>query len=217
MLRLSLFAQFDLDAAPESGMGFHLVEFDLDRSRVQGLALNASLVPLESDLGLVQERLPFERLAKSAPELIDPANLRVLRREHLQRGTKLSQLMGVRTSGVSEAPIEFSESGSRYFRFSAFRDDRRILEDGSLRPGTYATTDADGAQVKTGLEAVDRYALPNPDPAVHRFRIAPRTKTPLRQGIVQPAYGHRGGGTEIIFEMGTNPGSLIDHAVLPER
>jgi len=45
-------------------------------------------------------------------------------------------------------------------------------------PGSYATTEADAKNVKTGKEAVARYALPNPDPASYVYTIKPKP-TPI--------------------------------------
>jgi len=72
-----------------------------------------------------------------------------------------------------------------------------------LLPGTYATTAADAARVATGTQAVARYALPNPTPAIHRFTIQPPVGTNLQRGIAQPAYGQPGGGVEVIFTAGS--------------
>ena len=76
----------------------------------------------------------------------------------------------------------------------ATKDDARINHaDGSVLPGTYVTTQADGLRITNGKEPVERYALPNPDPAVHRFWLKPPARIQVRRGTVQPANGHQGG------------------------
>ena len=70
--------------------------------------------------------------------------------------------------------------------------------------------------VSTGEQAVERYALPNPTPAVYRFRIDPTAGTQHQAGIVQPAYGHAGGGVEVLFTAGTAEDTVSGPAVLPE-
>ena len=50
---------------------------------------------------------------------------------------------------------------------------------------------------------MERYALPNSDPASYQFTIEPKKGTQLKRGIVQPANGHQGGGVEVIFTEGT--------------
>src|SRR2546422_11373922 len=57
--------------------------------------------------------------------------------------------------------------------------------------------------VKTGLEAVARYALPNRKPAIYVFTVKPLKDTPIQHGIVQPAFGQPGGGVEVLFCDGT--------------
>src|SRR5207245_1474422 len=91
-----------------------------------------------------------------------------------------------------------------FMRFTAYKNDRRITANNGLLPGTYATTDADSRNVKTGEQAVERYALPDPKPAKYRFRVVPTKNTEYREGTVQPAYGHKGGGVEVLFDQGTS-------------
>ena len=74
---------------------------------------------------------------------------------------------------------------------------------GAILPGIYATTEEDAKHVKTGRDAVKRYALPNPAPAVYVFTIDPPLRTNLKRGVAQPAYGQPGGGVEVIFVNGS--------------
>lgn len=60
-----------------------------------------------------------------------------------------------------------------------------------------------------------RYALPNPKPAIFRFKIDPLQGTELRRGTVQPAFGHNGGGVEVLFDNGTDDGTVSGPKVLP--
>ncbi|MBU3666218.1 MAG: hypothetical protein FGM15_10150 [Chthoniobacterales bacterium] len=93
-------------------------------------------------------------------------------------------------------------------RFSTFKNDHRITEQGSLLPDSYATTLADSKNVSTGSEAVQRYALPNDDPAVFVFDIKPMEQTLIKRGIVQENFGKPGGGVEVIFCVGTGPDTV---------
>jgi hypothetical protein len=68
---------------------------------------------------------------------------------------------------------------------------------------------------ETGMDAVRRYALPNPDPAVHRFFLKPLAAIPVRRGTVQPAYGRPGGGAEVIFEEGAPAGTKYEQDEIP--
>jgi len=101
-------------------------------------------------------------------------------------------------------------------RFTAYLNDRRITPEKGLLPGTYATTEEDSRVVATGEQAVERYALPNPMPAVYRFRIDPKPGTSHQAGVVQPAYGHVGGGVEVLFTAGTAGDTVSGPTVLPE-
>src|SRR5436190_1959944 len=64
-------------------------------------------------------------------------------------------------------------------------------------------------------EAVERYALPNPDPATHRFYLRPPAPIPVRRGTVQPANGHQGGGDEVIFDNGAPAKTRYKQDVIP--
>lgn len=85
-----------------------------------------------------------------------------------------------------------------------------------MQPGTFATTAEDAEHVKTGRDAVIRYALENKKSANKRFTITPATDTRLQRGIVQPAYGEPGGGVEVIFVDGTCDYSVSAPDILPE-
>ena len=110
-------------------------------------------------------------------------------------------------AGAKENPIEDSRPGEAFLRFSAYLEDPRIRPDGSVSDGTYVTTREDGNHVKTGAEAVERYALPNSEPAVYRFHLEPPKQVKVRRGTVRPAFGHAGGGEEAIFEEGAPAGT----------
>jgi hypothetical protein len=82
-------------------------------------------------------------------------------------------------------------------------------------PGTYATTEEDAKHVKTGRDAVKRYALPNPKPAVYVLTIDPPIRTKLKRGVAQPAYGQPGGGVEVIFVNGSPDQTVTGPAQIP--
>lgn len=69
--------------------------------------------------------------------------------------------------------------------------------------------------MKTGAEAVERYALPNPEPAVHQLWLRPPDPIPVRRGTVQPAFGHKGGADEVIFETGAPTGTCHKRDSIP--
>ena len=97
------------------------------------------------------------------------------------------------------------------------RHDRRIRPDGSVLPGTYATTENDARMAPSGLAAVGRYALPNPVPAVHRFLLVPPQPVQIFCGTVAPNFGQAGGGVEVRFDRGAPSGSLHSRTAIPDR
>jgi hypothetical protein len=118
---------------------------------------------------------------------------------------------------AKDSPIILTASGEDFMRFSAYENDIRITEKRGLTPGTFGTTAEDGRTVKTGREAVARYALENKKSANKRFTITPPKDTEIRQGIVAPAYGEPGGGVEVIFVNGTPDATVSQPDILPEE
>lgn len=102
-------------------------------------------------------------------------------------------------------------AGDRFWRVSAYENDRRITPDRQLVRGTYVTTDADVGFIASGLGAVGRYALPNPFPARYVFAVRPRRGTPVALGTVRPQYGQSGGGIEGVFDKSTGLWSVSNH------
>jgi hypothetical protein len=158
-------------------MGYQFVEVKVkDRDlRREVLVFNGEFAAESGGRIIVREGMQEVQkrrlqLALQVPD--DGVSLRVLTRtEAVTKG--LLESSGYRAKGAtaSDGAIELSRYEEPFLRFSAFADDLRILPDGSVRPGTYVTTHDDGTTfVKTGMDAVRRYALPNPDPAVHRFQ-----------------------------------------------
>lgn len=161
---------------PESGMGWQVVE-------VQRLYLHSFVLIINAQEAV--ERAGKISLVKGGAdphwiraELEDPSTefrIAVLPAND-QRAWNLIGAKDVRAGGgpASDEPVVQSNEAERFLRFSAFENDLRILEDGSVRSGTYVTTHLDGiTHVRTGMDAVRRYALPNPDPAVNRFYLRP--------------------------------------------
>jgi hypothetical protein len=116
----------------------------------------------------------------------------------------------------SQAPEQPTNRGDEFRRFSAFENDRRVTAEGGLLPATYGTTAEDARHVRTGTDAVRRYALPNPDPAKYEFVILPPGGTMIQEGIVEPAYGQPGGGVEIIFVKDSPSKTVTGGRALPD-
>jgi hypothetical protein len=205
-------------------MGYQVVEFTQGpEKRVRGVAYNSELfstIPIEERLLLFKG---YETLLKAA-EVLPSLHIREI--AVIDRATLLKEAsyrhfadsLELRNSnaGAADAPDEYSRVGDRFKRFTAYRNDRRITTGHGLLPGTYATTEEDARNVRTGKEAVARYALPNPKPAVFRFTIAPIEKTKLRRGIVQPAFGQPGGGVEVFFVDGSVDNTVTGPDQIPD-
>ena len=202
-------------------MGYQVVDVTTTLSeRTPVLILNAQSALDEAEVRSRFGQVPsgygraLERLADSRSY----ENIRVLSATELsRRGLFVSRSVRGDRGPADEAIPERSQRDERFIRFSAFANDLRIQEDGSVLPGTYATTYADGMGVGTGTEAVERYALPNPDPAVNRFHLKPSQIVPLRRGTVQPANGRRGEGAEILLDSGAPSGTHSGSDEIPAR
>jgi hypothetical protein len=209
MLKLVTDESRTLLRQPESGMGYQFVEAVTKDGQIKhGVVYNAELLSLDAEHNidrLLMKQRTAAGMLNSAPSAAGQfRSIKVV-------GTRLvaeSTRSAAKAGGAADAPRGRTNAGDAFYRFSAFENDHRVTPEGRLLPGSYATTKADGDKVKTGKEAVERYALPNDEPASYRFSIAPERGTAIQSGIVQPANGHKGGGVEVIFRDGTQ-----DHTV----
>lgn len=214
----------ELVALPESGMGYQLVEFMTDDNRRhEGIAFNAEY--------LIGRDEPRTRLIETATIALAKVELlagkphavvREIRLLEQARGSALGfgvreagSPYGAKTAPAQDAPVELTRAGEVFVRFSAYADDKRVLADGSIAAGTFATTAGDAVHVQTGKQAVMRYALPNSDPAVNRFILRPPEPAPIQYGTAQPAYGQPGGGVEVLFRAGSAPRTLVHRDKIP--
>ncbi len=209
MLKLTEAQTRSLLAQPETGMGYQEVEATLRNNTVEkGIVYNAELMfeGTESRSILKLSSYPTVlKVARSAGDEIK--SLRVIRtREGLKSLSTTRDAPGAvkKSAGpAKDAPVEKTKADEVFKRFSAYPNDRRVAADNSLVPGSFATTEDDAKNVKTGKEAVARYALANPEPASYVHTIKPKKDTDVQRGIVEPANGQPGGGVEVIFTSGT--------------
>jgi hypothetical protein len=216
--------QRELIAQPESGMGYQNVAIKLRNGETRlGTAFNAEFLLYSGESPSLLERIsePSERLLLLQENQLgfgdEILSLRVLRSEAdvSTRVRESSASTQTSSGGASDAPEEELQEEEKFKRFSAYANDRRVTANGGLVPGTYATTEEDAKHVKTGRDAVKRYALPNPAPAIHVFTIEPPVRTKLKRGIAQPAYGQPGGGVEVIFVNGSPDKTVTGPATIP--
>jgi hypothetical protein len=203
-------------------MGFQFVEMtSWDNKNSLGVVYNAELFLFEEEFMLAGDLHKFEDLRTSAKDSEDTIReLRVIPTYLPMPSTDLIKESEASfetfPNGAADAPVETMRTIAVFKRFSAYQNDRRITGDRALLPGTYGTTEEDARYVKTGKEAVARYALPNPMPAVYIFSIKPAGNTRLQKGIVQPKFGQPGGGVEVLFLEGTTSHTVTGPSVIPK-
>jgi hypothetical protein len=213
MLRLDINSKGKLLAQPESGMGYQIVEaITYDKKVKHGIVSNAELLLFENEPRLSLTTTACARLLNEAKSSI----AEIYDFHVLPRTTSAAPAFALKETAIGygkiarpakDAPIETTKEKEVFKRFLAYEEDNRITPDGSLLPGAHATTEEDAKNVRTGKEAVARYALPNPKPASNVFTIRPHKVTLIQYGIVEPAYGQPGSGVEVIFTKGTDPGT----------
>ena len=138
------------------------------------------------------------------------------RLEYLLESRRLSLMAA--NAAAELAPITLTEAAEIFRRFCAYAKDRRITPGRGVTPGTFATTKEDAdANVKTGIDAVARYALADSKPASNVFTISPAKDTELKRGTVQPANNQLGGGVEVIFVNGLPDGTVTGPVLIPDR
>lgn len=157
----------------------------------------------------------FRRLANrrlvAANSAYGPERDRLMTENHMYE-------FSAKSAAAEDAPVTLSVAGEAFKRFSAFANDRRVTAKMGLLAGTFATTKEDAeANVKTGADAVIRYALPSSAPASNVFTIAPPFDTDLKRGTTQPANNQVGGGVEVIFINGSPDGTVTGPAKIPDK
>ena len=195
---------------PESGMGYQIVKAEYNRGPIKGVAYNAELIVFDHENRRIITFEQYQELVKIAStdtSLIKSISV-IPPQPTLMRS--VYQISEEKPFGkpATEGEIEETKKNEIFKRFTSYRNDRRITARGGLIRGTYATTEEDARNVNTGKEAVEIYALPNPNPAKYRFTIEPEEDTNIQKGKVQPAFGHKGGGVEVIFVDGTTDNTV---------
>jgi len=208
-----------LQALPESGMGFQLVEGQVLGIRKPLLVLNSeqaldlSSVKLEEGddptiilrngmriVHALNEEMTGTMFGAPAPN-----NFRLL-------STRIPNASG--SGGAAGGPLIHAaplsslvkkmklKKARAFHRFSAFNPDRRVDSlTGNFLPGTYACPESEVPFVPTGFVAVGRFALPNILAASHHYEIEAPPGTDVEFGTVAPAFGQSGGGVEAYFQF----------------
>jgi len=214
----------------EYGMGYQKVIATLDTGvRENGIIVNAEVFMNDAERAskemfdkwevIIEEARKSQRSVVEVQLVRRPAEgLRGVRRVAVNAKKALLQESLAAVGPAKDAPVTLTLEGEAFKRFSAYANDRRVTASRGLTSGTFATTreDAD-AHVKTGTDAVHRYALENKTPASNMFTITPPEQTNLQRGIVEPAYGEPGGGVEVIFVKGSPDGTVTGPKRIPDK
>lgn len=223
IIRLAGLLMNDLLQKPETGMGYQVVEVTTLRNEIRrAIVYNAELLVFEKEPHVRRVAATYADLIGMAQSSKDTIKrVRAQSRFEVQpvfAGGAVSsgaRFKSLDSSGADDASADKTGNAEVFKRFTAYRNDHRITPSGGLVAGTYATTEQDAKNVKSGQEAVERYALPNPQPAVHVFTIRPPTKTKVKRGFVQPAFGRRGGGVEVLFTAGSPSHTVTGPDIIP--
>lgn len=203
---------------PETGMGYQVIEGQLSGSYTtkRYVVYNSNLIVDLDDNFSRNKQLIINKgyslvLNESSLLNIKTESIKLIAKKSITESRYLSDSkinVNKRQSGskgVVDNPKEYADGKEYFVRLSAYENDKRIdFEKKRLKDGTFTTTLYDYIScVKTKDDPVDRYALPNDETIKWAFYVQPKSYDTLQRGIVQPAFGHAGGGIEAYFENGT--------------
>jgi hypothetical protein len=226
MIKIPLLLKAHLRTLPEYGMGYQIGSVKLNTGKTEhGIILNGTFFVPTTELAsftsfsqLIEETQASFREGKSSLT-IESATLDT-RPASTLRGVKRIHSFSIeneKRAAAKDAEISLTLRNQVFKRFSAYTDDFRVTEKHGLVANTYGTTAEDAINVKTGMEAIARYALENKKSANKVFTIKPPENTRLRTGVVEPAYGEQGGGIEVIFVDGTPDNTVTGPETIPEK
>ena len=233
--RVSESLQRSLLEQPESGMGYQIAVVDDVRYLILNTAIAVKVAPrdlvqllMDGNSGQSQQgyvfvgewgRYPIGWLDEDDAEALNVmAAKRLGEKDSMWVTADLPELGGIKVRVETHGSyLSVSRQGELFVRYSAFASDRRINQDGSVRLGTYVTTENDASHVPSGLAAVGRYALPNPAPARYRFVLSPPDGTGIRCGTAAPKFNQAGGGVEVLFSADLPAGTASGPQSIAER
>lgn len=204
---------------PETGMGYQVIESQLSGSYItrRYVVYNSDLIidlddNFSSNKQLINTR-GFQLIFNASSQLnLKTESIKLITKRSLTESLNLSDSkikVNDRHSGDKGAidnPKEYADGNEFFVRLSAFENDKRIdFVNNRIKEGTFTTTLHDYYScVRTKDDPIDRYALPNDETIKWSFYVQPKSYDILQRGIVQPAFGHAGGGIEAYFENGTS-------------
>lgn len=217
--------QMQFLSLPETGMGYQIIEAKLvGKTEKKSYAIYNSelIIEIDSQFPEFKRKLLIEGystiLTKADKLLIETSSISLVphskttESRFLTESLKKDKGRHPGSRGAAENSTEPADGKELFVRLSAYQNDKRIdFENKKLRPGTYTTTNYDYSLcVRLNDDPIDRYALPNDEQIKWAFYVQPKTNDILQRGIVQPAFGHYGGGIEAYFENGTSNNTYLD-------
>lgn len=209
---------------PETGMGYQVIDAQLTGSSQtkRYVVYNADLiVDIDDDFERNKQLIivrGYTLISNFANHLdIKTDSIKLINKGSLYESKSLSQTKinaNNRHSGgkgAIDSPKENANGKEFFVRLSAYDNDKRIdFVKNRLKDGSFTTTLHDYLScVRTDDDPIDRYALPNDETIKWSFYIQPKSIDSLQRGIVQPAFGHEGGGIEAYFENGTSENTYL--------
>lgn len=218
MYKLSADQKDILLKKPESGMGYQILEAEVNYKQITAFVFNAELLVTFEELPEINGRA-HEDLLTDAQSLNQFRLFNVLEAAAGTPPPPASNAPPAAGGALAPAPqlkcTTIAHEG--FVRFSAYSSDWRIKTDGSLEKGTYVTTVGDARFAVSGLAIAGRYALPNPSPAVYAYTVIPRAGVLYYAGTARPANYQSGGGVEVLFRDGAPAGSAFRPYQIPEK
>ncbi len=235
MILTPLALRSELLRLPEYGMGYQKALVRLNRGGTEiGFILNTELFVkigewtspflFDWDAAIAEARktslviTEFNLIPRSLDSMKGVRRVIALNANATYQTESRSFSSGKNAGAAIDAPIELTSNGEVFNRFSAYSNDRRITLNNGILAGTFATTKEDAeANIRTGADAVSRYALENKTPASYKYTISPPGGTALQRGVAQPAYGELGGGVEVLF-VNASPDNIVTGPIkIPDK
>jgi hypothetical protein len=199
----------DLQALPETGMGFHIVE---GNGRYAAVLADGQTLPLYQDPQLydVDDLIAGEPIpTATTTQFLNIAKAGISRAATLSALVTLVPGYGGSTGALPLIGQVTLANNTRFYRYvghpitgspvPSSSDPRFVASSGggALAPGTFLTTTLDRPLVSSGFGAVGRFSLPLPVPASQVFEYELPKGAQLKVGTVSPMFGQSGGGVEV--------------------
>ncbi|WP_228234985.1 hypothetical protein [Allomuricauda sp. M10] len=208
---------------PETGIGYQIISaFQYERHIMRKFVVYNTNLAVELDSEFIYHKNQVVQrgynlmLGKSDVIMLETNSIKVLKKIDVENKIDYTNNLNNKGrysggKGAIDNPEERSNGTESFVRISAYEDDRRVdMVNKKLKPGSFATTKVDYLKcVMLNDNPIDRYALPNDEEIKWAFHINPKLGDILQRGVVQPAFGHIGGGIEAYFKSGTSDGTLI--------